>query len=204
MRSVLHKKTHNKGILGTRKPDKLVCNRCNEVVEKVNDEGSCKECSSKGEPPKKLLYVYSIIFVVVFSITAFVLYSLLKNKEDSVVPIIDVIPNSFNFNRKNSVLLNSEVVSNEITVEGINTLVDVKILNGFYSLNGEAWQESEGEVTVGMKIRVKHISSNNFAGKVKTTLWIGQVKGEFISQTKNKKICTDRDYALNLCYKNKN
>ena len=117
---------------------------------------------------------------------------------------MDVIPNSFNFNRKNSVLLNSEVVSNEITVEGINTPVDVKILNGFYSLNGEAWQESEGEVTVGMKIRVKHISSNNFAGKVKTTLWIGQVKGEFISQTKNEKICTDRDYALNLCYKNKN
>lgn len=97
----------------------------------------------------------------------------------------DIIPDSFSFNNNKGVLVETEQVSNEIIVRGINAETVISTENGEYSLdNGVTWTSITGTVQDNSKVKVKHTSSSENNSEVVTTLSIGEVSSKFVSITK--------------------
>lgn len=98
---------------------------------------------------------------------------------------VDITPDSFSFEIEEGASVGSEQISNEITVQGINTDTVISIENGEYSLdNGTTWTTVSGTVEDNSKVKVKHTSSTENNMEVTTTLTIGEVSRNFISITK--------------------
>ncbi len=110
----------------------------------------------------------------------------------------DVIPDNFIFNKKENVELNTVVISNEITISGINTETNISILGGQYSIDSAAWKQSESKVSNGSKIKVKHKSGSSSNQTVSTTLTVGGVKGIFTSVSKKISRCDKWEEAFHV------
>jgi|GEM_PF-1308315 len=72
----------------------------------------------------------------------------------------DTTPDSFNFIHVTNAELGSEVISNSVTISGINDVAPISISGGQYSVNGGAFTSAAGTVTNGQTIRVKVIASS--------------------------------------------
>jgi len=75
--------------------------------------------------------------------------------------------------------LSSELISNTITVSGINTAAVVSIIGGTYSVKGGAFRSASYIVNNGDTVIVKQTSSANYSTKTDATLNIGGVSDSF-------------------------
>lgn len=96
---------------------------------------------------------------------------------------IDTIPHPFSFTDQTGVALSSMVVSNAITVTGINAPADISISGGEYSINGGDYTASSTTVSTGDSVQVRHTSSASYSTATNTTLTIGGVSDTFTSTT---------------------
>jgi len=150
-------------------------------------------------PSKKVnkLTPVSIIVFILFIVGLF-LYnsSKLTNDKNKIVknkPIVtkSIVkskpktnnPNSFAFVNKNNVNLNETIVSNEVTITGLNTPAKIDVSNGKYSINSKRWSARRGTINNGATVKVKHKSSSNYNSTSTTVLSIGSIKLDFKSRT---------------------
>ena len=93
-------------------------------------------------------------------------------------------PNQFTFTDVTNVDINTEVVSNEVTITGINVPVDLTISGGYYSIDNGQWSNTPTTVVNNQVIRVKHTSSASYGDTINTTLTVGGVSDTFSSTTR--------------------
>lgn len=89
----------------------------------------------------------------------------------------DTLPDNILFTDQIEVGLNTTVVSNDITVSGIQLETVVSISGGEYSINGGAFTSADGTINNGDEIRVQVVSSNVANTTVSATLSLGLLAG---------------------------
>ncbi len=101
-----------------------------------------------------------------------------------VVPVPDAVPDVFMFTDLTNVNL-YEWQQGSVNISGINAPTAVSIVNGEYSLDGGInWVSSDGNVTNGSTILVRHLSANAYVTSVDTNLTVGGITDTFTSTTK--------------------
>jgi hypothetical protein len=97
----------------------------------------------------------------------------------------DTTPTPFSFTAQTNVLRSTVVMSNSITVAGINAPAAVSVSGGEYAIGSGAYTASAGTVTAGQIVTVRQTSSASYATPTATTLTIGGVTGTFTVTTEN-------------------
>ncbi len=105
------------------------------------------------------------------------------NVQGTITASSDTTPDAFTFTDQSNVALSSTIISNTITVSGINAGTSISITNGSYSINGGTPTNANGTVFNGDTVSVRHTSSGSFSTSVNTTLNIGGVTDTFTSTT---------------------
>jgi hypothetical protein len=91
----------------------------------------------------------------------------------------DTTPDAFTFIDQTGVALNTMVMSNTITVSGINAATPISITGGAYSIDGGGYTSSPGAVNNNNTVRVRVTSSGSYSTTVDATLTIGGVSDTF-------------------------
>ncbi len=91
----------------------------------------------------------------------------------------DTVPDPFTFKDQSNVSLNTEITSNTITVNGIDTTTPISISGGTYSVNSGEFTDSNGTVNDSDSVRVSITSSSSYSTKVSAELNIGGVIDTF-------------------------
>jgi Metallo-peptidase family M12B Reprolysin-like len=101
-----------------------------------------------------------------------------------LVAIDDTTPDGFNFNSVTGAKLRTKVISNAITVSGINAETPIRMSSwGKYSINGGEFFRKRGMVSNGDSVRV-HLYTGGRKGATRTaTLIIGGVSASFSTTT---------------------
>ncbi|MBN1471780.1 MAG: hypothetical protein JW925_08355, partial [Syntrophaceae bacterium] len=92
---------------------------------------------------------------------------------------IDTIPDQFTFIDQTNVKMNEDIISNTITVSGIQAPVAIAVTGGTYSINGGAYTSESGTVNNGDTVTVKVKSSALTHTKTEATLVIGTMTDTF-------------------------
>jgi len=111
----------------------------------------------------------------------------------------DGTPAAIKFTAQTDVAPNTVVTSDSITVSGINTVAQISIEGGEYSVNGGAYTSAAGTVTNGQTVTVRLMSSANFGTTTNAVLTIGGISGIFSVTTKIKTTTTTIN-ALSVPY----
>jgi len=101
----------------------------------------------------------------------------------STTAAMDATPAAFSFSAQTDVVRSTVVISNSITVTGINAPAAISVTEGQYSINGSSFTNVAGTVISGDTVRVRHTSSTSTSTDVVTQLTIGGVAGAFTSTT---------------------
>lgn len=96
----------------------------------------------------------------------------------------DIIPDAFTFTAQTGVAPSTLIVSNTITVAGIEAAVAISVSNGEYQIGIEDWTSGPGTVINGDTVKVRNISSPNYEEAKNTTLTIGGVSDMFTYTTR--------------------
>jgi hypothetical protein len=95
----------------------------------------------------------------------------------------DTTPTAFSFTDVTDAELDTEQVSNIITVGGINTTTPISVTGGEYAINGGAYTAVAGSVVNGDTVTVRHTSSADEDTDTDTVLTIGGIADTFTSTT---------------------
>jgi hypothetical protein len=95
----------------------------------------------------------------------------------------DTTPDAFFFTAQIDVPLNTLIISNAITVAGINSPSPISITGGQYSINGGAYTAAAGLVNNDDTVRIRQTSSVSYNATTDATLTIGGVSGVFSGTT---------------------
>lgn len=119
----------------------------------------------------------SIVFFITLTLTGFV------GCGDNNNTIIDTIT----FISQTEVDRSTPIVSNAITVRGINIAVPISISgsDGTYSVNGGYYTNTPGTVNNGDSVTIRLTSSEAFSTSVSTVLNIGGISASFIVTTES-------------------
>lgn len=98
-------------------------------------------------------------------------------------PAPDTTPEQFTVTDRAGVSVDSEIVSDSVTVSGIDAPAEISTSGGEYSVNGGAYTSSAGTVVNGDVVTLRHSSSSEYGGVAATTLRIGGVSDTFTSTT---------------------
>jgi hypothetical protein len=98
--------------------------------------------------------------------------------------IVDTVPDAFMFVDQTGVALNTTVVSNAITVAGINAGAPISVTGGQYSVNNGVFTNEAGTVYNGNTVSVRLTSSGSSSTAVNAVLTIGGVSGAFSVTTR--------------------
>lgn len=93
------------------------------------------------------------------------------------------MPTAFNFGAQSNVALSTVIVSEEITISGINSTVTVSMDNGEYAIDNGNFTRNSSQVNNGAKIRVRHTSAANYSTQTESRLSVGGVSAAFRSTT---------------------
>jgi hypothetical protein len=91
----------------------------------------------------------------------------------------DTTPDAFFFTDQTDVPIHTLIISNAVTVAGINSPSSISITGGEYSINGGAFTSTAGVVNNGDTVRVRQTSSASFNTTTDATLTIGGVNDIF-------------------------
>ncbi len=117
---------------------------------------------------------------VAFDSTGNVYIADMSNSRIRKIVAYDTMPDSFSFIAQTSIAVNTQVMSNTITVTGINSAVAISIAGGEYEVNGSGiWTSATGTVNNGYSVRVRQTSSQNYSTTTTASLTIGSVSAVF-------------------------
>lgn len=91
----------------------------------------------------------------------------------------DYTPDAFSFTAQTGVALSAAVISNPITVAGIDAPTPISIAGGAYSVNGGAYTAATGTVDNGDTVTVQQSSAASHGATSTAILTIGGVSGAF-------------------------
>jgi len=98
---------------------------------------------------------------------------------------LDTTADQFTFIDQTNVKMDEDIISNTITVSGIQAPVAVSVTNGTYSINGGSYTSESGTVNNGDTVTVKVKSSKFTHTKTDATLVIGTITDTFSVTTQN-------------------
>jgi len=105
-----------------------------------------------------------------------------KTKE--AVRAKDITPDDFDLGYKSNVAVNStNIVSKEVTINGIDDDTPISISNGEFSIDGGAYTSSATTINDGQKVKVRLNASSNYATATKAILTVGSVSEKFVVVT---------------------
>ncbi|MCJ8315046.1 MAG: FG-GAP-like repeat-containing protein, partial [Pseudomonadales bacterium] len=93
----------------------------------------------------------------------------------------DLSPDLLVFNSQTDVVPNAFVLSNIVTIDGINTPVPVGIVGGLYSINGGEFTSNIGNIKNGETLQLKHQTAPDLLEQVNTTITISDQSFVFYS-----------------------
>jgi len=96
---------------------------------------------------------------------------------------LDAQPNAFAFGDLSAQRKSRAVISNAITVNGMNLRQRIAVSGGTYSVNDAAFTGKASLVAPGDSVRVRHVTAAAGNSSVHTTLTIGTVSDTFSSTT---------------------
>lgn len=102
---------------------------------------------------------------------------------DTPKPVIDTMPDTFNFLEQIDIPLNTLITSNAITVTGINAPTTISIVGGEYAINNGDFSSKNSTVTHLDTVSVRIGSASTSQTKNKATLTIGGLSGAFSVST---------------------
>lgn len=91
----------------------------------------------------------------------------------------DTTPDTFHFSDVSGAALDSTVLSDVITVSGINTATTITVSGGSYAVNGGNFTSTQSSVSNGDSVQLRQTSSAAYATTTDTTLTIGGVSDTF-------------------------
>ena len=102
-------------------------------------------------------------------------------------PNVDMTPDQFSFtNQSCGVSVNTNVVSNSVTITGINSPTTISVTGGEYSIDNGTFTTASGTITNGQSVRVQppggQITTAN-SGPIVVTLNVGGVTASFTAST---------------------
>ena len=97
--------------------------------------------------------------------------------------VVDTTPDSFSFSSQTNIATNTAIISNQITISGIDTASNISISNGEYSINNGAFSSNNGTVNNDNTVSVRHTSSSNYNSSKYSVLTIGGISATFTSTT---------------------
>jgi hypothetical protein len=100
----------------------------------------------------------------------------------TTVPV-NQTPDQFTFVDQTGVALNTAIISNSVTVTGINAAAPISIVGGQYSIGAGAFTAAAGTVVAGDTVRVQVTSANAASTATTATLSIGPGGGGVVSDT---------------------
>jgi hypothetical protein len=103
--------------------------------------------------------------------------------EQSINVLADAVPDTFMFNDQNGVKLGQIALSNTITIKGVNTLTDISIVGGAYSINGSFFTTENGMVKAGDRIQVLVSAANKYGKSKNAILTVGGMSDTFTVTT---------------------
>lgn len=95
----------------------------------------------------------------------------------------DIIPDDFSFTNIQNAPVNSEQLSNIITVNGITDPISISITNGSYRINGGSWVNTSGTVVNGDTVQLRLNAPANAGQNVSTTVTIGSKSASWTVDT---------------------
>lgn len=95
----------------------------------------------------------------------------------------DTTPDPFSFAEKLDVEPNTLIVSDSVTIEGINQPATISIVDGLYAIGDGPFTDEAGTVSSGELVYVQHTSATGYSAARTTTLNVGGVTAEFTSMT---------------------
>lgn len=111
----------------------------------------------------------------------------------SLVNTIDTTPDPFSFTDQNAVPLNTAIVSNEVTINGIDLEAPISISGGEYSVAGGLFTSSPGVISTGLSVRVRVLSAADYSTTRSAVLTVGGVSDTFSVSTFGEELDVDRD-----------
>ena len=105
----------------------------------------------------------------------------------------DTTPNAFSFASRNDVKLSEAMLSDSVTISGINVAVPVSVSGGEYSIDGGAFTGASGSISNGQSLRLSHTSAATHSTTITTTVSIGDYSASFHSTTIAESVDTTPD-----------
>ena len=99
-------------------------------------------------------------------------------KEPPIAPP-DTTPNAFTIPAEQDVEPGEEVISEAVTINGINKPTPISIVGGEYSINSAAYTSAEGTITNNQSVTVKLVAPEANNETAEATLTIGGVSAKF-------------------------
>ncbi len=106
---------------------------------------------------------------------------------------IDTSPIPFTLKAVSGAIPGASVVSEGVTVKGINAATPISISGGEYAINGGAFTSQSGTVTLDQVVTVRVVASSDIGKTVAATLTIGGIASNFTVTT----VTTPGDYSPN-------
>jgi len=97
----------------------------------------------------------------------------------------DTTPDVFGLTEQTGVAPNSLLISNAITISGINAASPLSVSGGEYSINGGKFKTAKTKITAGKTLRLQLLSSAAYNTKTSATVTIGGVTALFSVTTQD-------------------
>ncbi|UTJ05774.1 putative Ig domain-containing protein [Arcobacter roscoffensis] len=108
--------------------------------------------------------------------------------------VADTKIKEFDFTSSTAQALNTQVESNTITIEGINTATDIFISDGSeYSINNGAYTSAAGTINNGDTLKVRHTTSSEYSTRTKTTVTFGLGDNQVETYFKSFTVAQDKE-----------
>ncbi len=98
---------------------------------------------------------------------------------DLTTVALDSSPDPIQFQSFRNLAPGKPVISNTVTVSGINSTVPISVTGGSYSIDGGAWTSAAGTVSNGAQVRVQLLTSSTFSSTTEAALTISGVRTVF-------------------------
>ncbi|WP_075188227.1 FG-GAP repeat protein [Teredinibacter haidensis] len=95
----------------------------------------------------------------------------------------DTNPDAFYFDDEDDIGLGEYVISEPVTIEGIDTETIIWIEGGEYSIDGAAFTDEEGEITNEQEVYVRVLSSELLSTETEAVLYVGDEEDTFTVKT---------------------
>lgn len=91
----------------------------------------------------------------------------------------DVTPDPFAFTAQANVAPGAAVISNAVTISGIDVAVPISVAGGEYRLNGGAWSSAAGSVTAGTQVELRVTAAATSGTTTSATLTVSTISAAF-------------------------